>query len=377
MPADLKGMRVDQVGSLLRPEKLKESFEKYVQGVIGQRELRQVQDDAIREVIGTQEAHNLPFVTDGEYRRLNFMESFYGVAGFEGLHRWDALVRTDVAPGAPAAPMKGLNPVVIARTPVSQRLRLVRNRILEEYLFASRCTSRPVKITLVNTDRIVETFDPVESKTVYSNVDEFLADIVQIQRRMIEEVVQAGCRYVQIDGPTYTSYVDPSAIAAMRSQGEDPMANLARAIEADNAVITGFPGVTFGLHMCRGNRQSMWRREGSYNAIAERLFNGLRHHRLLLEYDTERAGTFEPLRFVPKDRTAVLGLITTKSGRLETVDELKRRIDEASRYIPLEQLALSPQCGFASDIRGNLLTVAEQWRKLDVMLETAVQVWGG
>ncbi|MBM2836916.1 MAG: Meth synt 2 protein [candidate division NC10 bacterium] len=341
MPADLKGMRVDQVGSLLRPEKLKESFEKYVQGVIGQRELRQVQDDAIREVIGTQEAHNLPFVTDGEYRRLNFMESFYGVAGFEGLHRWDALVRTDVAPGAPAAPMKGLNPVVIARTPVSQRLRLVRNRILEEYLFASRCTSRPVKITLVNTDRIVETFDPVESKTVYSNVDEFLADIVQIQRRMIEEVVQAGCRYVQIDGPTYTSYVD------------------------------------FGLHMCRGNRQSMWRREGSYNAIAERLFNGLRHHRLLLEYDTERAGTFEPLRFVPKDRTAVLGLITTKSGRLETVDELKRRIDEASRYIPLEQLALSPQCGFASDIRGNLLTVAEQWRKLDVMLETAVQVWGG
>lgn len=374
---DLNLMRVDQVGSLLRPAKLKEAFAKYGQGGIGEEDLRQAQDQAIREVIAAQEAHHLPVVTDGEYRRLNFMESFYGVAGFEGLHRWDALVRSDArSPGAPAVPMKGLNPVLLARTSVSQRLRLVRNRILEEYLFASRCTTRPVKVTLINTERIVETFDPEKSRTVYSDVGEFLADVVRIQRRMVEEVVQAGCRYVQIDGPSYTSYVDPSAVAAMRSKGEDPTANLARAVEADNAVTADFPSIAFGLHMCRGNRQSMWRREGFYDAIAERLFNGLRHQRLLLEYDTERAGSFEPLRFVPRGKIVVLGLITTKVARVETVDELTRRIEDASRYIPIEQLALSPQCGFASDIRGNLLSEEEQWRKLDVMLKTAARVWG-
>jgi len=377
-PTDLNLMRVDQVGSLLRPGQLKETFAKYDQGLIGEEELRQAQDEAIREVIATQEAHHLPIVTDGEYRRLNFMESFYGVVGFEGLHRWDALVRSDArSAGAQAVPAKGLNPALIARTPVSRRLQLSRNRVLEEYLFASRCTTRPVKVALINTDRIVETFDPEKSGTFYSEVDEFLADVVRIQRRMVEEVVQAGCRYVQIDGPSYTSYADPSCVAAIRSKGEDPMANMARSVEADNAVIADLPGVTFGLHICRGNRQSMWRREGFYDAIAERLFNSLRHQRLLLEYDTERAGSFEPLRFVPGGKIVVLGVITTKAGRVETVDELTRRIEDAGRYIPIERVALSPQCGFASDIRGNLLSEEEQWRKLDVMLETAARVWGG
>jgi len=377
-PTDLNLMRVDQVGSLLRPGQLKETFAKYDQGLIGEEELRQAQDEAIREVIATQEAHHLPIVTDGEYRRLNFMESFYGVVGFEGLHRWDALVRSDArSAGAQAVPAKGLNPALIARTPVSRRLQLARNRVLEEYLFASRCTTRPVKVALINTDRIVETFDPEKSGTFYSEVDEFLADVVRIQRRMVEEVVQAGCRYVQIDGPSYTSYADPSCVAAIRSKGEDPMANMARSVEADNAVIADLPGVTFGLHICRGNRQSMWRREGFYDAIAERLFNSLRHQRLLLEYDTERAGSFEPLRFVPGGKIVVLGVITTKAGRVETVDELTRRIEDAGRHIPIERVALSPQCGFASDIRGNLLSEEEQWRKLDVMLETAARVWGG
>ena len=141
-------------------------------------------------------------------------------------------------------------------------------------------------------------------------------------------------------------------------------------------IIADFPEVIFGVHICRGNRQSMWHREGHYDAIAEKLFNGLKHQRLLLEYDTERAGGFEPLRFVPKGKLAVLGLITTKIARIETVDELRRRIDEAARYIPVEQLAISPQCGFASSLRGNLLTEDEQFRKLDVMLETAAKVWG-
>jgi 5-methyltetrahydropteroyltriglutamate--homocysteine methyltransferase len=162
----------------------------------------------------------------------------------------------------------------------------------------------------------------------------------------------------------------------MRESGADPLRNLDRAIAADNAVVAGLKGrTTLGVHICRGNRASMWHREGAYDAIAERLFNGLAFDRLLLEYDTERAGGFEPLRFVPNGKIVVLGLITTKTGRVETVDELARRIDQASRFLPLDQLALSPQCGFASGIAGNLLTEDEQWRKLDVMLETARKVW--
>jgi len=161
----------------------------------------------------------------------------------------------------------------------------------------------------------------------------------------------------------------------MRSRGEDPTTVMERSIKADNEIIAGFPATTFGIHICRGNRQSMWHREGHYDAIAEKLFAGLQHRRLLLEYDTERAGGFEPLRFVPKGKIAVLGLITTKVGRVESADELRRWIDEAARYLSLEQLAISPQCGFASSLRGNLLTEDEQFRKLDVMLEVARKVW--
>jgi 5-methyltetrahydropteroyltriglutamate--homocysteine methyltransferase len=219
--------------------------------------------------------------------------------------------------------------------------------------------------------------DVARSRAVYPDADAFLADVVAIQRQMVGELVEAGCGYVQIDEPSYTGYVDPPTLERMRAAGEDPLRSLGRAIAADNAVIAGLSGrAVFGLHVCRGNRASMWHREGEYDAIAEALFGGLAYDRLLLEYDTERAGSFAPLRFVRKDAIAVLGLITTKTGRVETVDELVRRIDEASRHLPLENLALSPQCGFASGIAGNLLTEDEQWRKLDVMIETARRVWG-
>jgi 5-methyltetrahydropteroyltriglutamate--homocysteine methyltransferase len=229
---------------------------------------------------------------------------------------------------------------------------------------------------LISADRISQCYDSDASRSIYSTVDEFLRDVVAVEREIIAGLALEGCRYVGIDGPGYTAYIDPDSLAAMRSRGEEPMANLKRSIEADNQVIASFPGTLFGIHICRGNRQSMWHREGHYDAIAERLFTGLDHQRLLLEYDTERAGNFDPLRFVPKGKVAVLGLITTKIGRIETVDELRRRIDDAARHLPLEQLAISPQCGFASSIRGNLLTEDEQFRKLDVMLETAAKVWG-
>jgi len=377
-PLDLKTLRVDQVGSLLRPQTLKEAFARYGAGAIKEEELRKAQDDAIRDVIAKQEAHHLPVVVDGEFRRTSFMESFSVVAGVEewqtGVKTYhQILARKDTNE---ATSHKGQDPILLNRKRVTAKLQLLRNGLLDDFRFAQALTDRTVKVTLISADRITQCFDSENSKSIYSTIAEFLADVVAVERRMIAQLVEAGCRYVGIDGPGYTAYVDPDSLAAMRARGEEPTANMARSIQADNEIIAGLPGVTFGIHICRGNRQSMWHREGTYDAIAEKLFNSLDHQRLLLEYDTERAGSFEALRFVPKDKIAVLGLITTKVGRAESVDELRRRIDEAARYLPLEQLAISPQCGFASSIGGNLLTEDEQFRKLDVMLETAAKVWG-
>ena len=375
---NLNTMRVDQVGSLLRPETLKQAFAKFGLGEITAEQLREAQDQAIREVIAKQEARDLPVVVDGEFRRTSFMESFSVVAGVE---EWQAGVKTYHQILArkdtnEATSHKGQDPILLNRKRVTAKLQLLRNGLLEDFRFAQALTNRTVKVTLISADRIAQCFDSENSKSIYPSVDEFLADVVTVERQMIDQLAGAGCRYIGIDGPGYTAYVDPDSLAAMRARGEDPMTNLARSIKADNQVIAGFPGVTFGIHICRGNRQSMWHREGTYDDIAEKLFNGLDHPRLLLEYDTERAGNFEPLRFVPKDKIAVLGLITTKVGRVESIDELRRRIDEAVRYLPIEQLAISPQCGFASSIGGNLLTEDEQFGKLEVMLETAARVWG-
>jgi 5-methyltetrahydropteroyltriglutamate--homocysteine methyltransferase len=375
---DLKTLRVDQVGSLLRPAELKEAFAKYGRGDTSEDELRRIQDDAILAVVARQATHQLPVITDGEFRRTNFMESFSVVAGVE---EWQAGVKTyhhllARRDAGDRRTEKGQDPILLNRKRVTHRLKLVRNRPLEEFRFAQGLTDRTVKVTLIGPDRITQCFDAENSREVYATTDEFVSDVVAVERRIIAALAEAGCRYVGIDAPGYTAYVDAPSIAAMRSRGEDPDKNMERSIDADNQVIADFPELTFGLHMCRGNRQSMWHREGSYDAIAERLFNGLKHQRLLLEYDTNRAGTFEPLRFVPRDKTVVLGLITTKTGRVETVDELRRRIDEASRYISIDQLALSPQCGFASSMLGNLLSEDEQFRKFDVMLETATKVWG-
>jgi 5-methyltetrahydropteroyltriglutamate--homocysteine methyltransferase len=375
---DLQSMRVDLVGSLLRPQTLKDAFAKYGEGSASEEDLKQAQDDAIRDVVEKQIAHDLPIIVDGEFRRTSFMESFSVVAGVE---EWQAGVKTyheilKRAERGESITHRGQDPILLNRKRVTQRLRLLRNSLLDDYRFTQGLTDRPVKITLIGPDRIQQCYDSEASRTVYPNSDEFLRDVVAVERLIIGPLAQAGCRYVGIDGPGYTAYVDPDSIAAMRSRGEDPISSMRRSIKADNEVIANFPTMTFGIHICRGNRQSMWHREGGYDAIAEELFGRLNHQRLLLEYDTERAGTFEPLRFVPKNKIAVLGLITTKVGKIEAVDELRRRIDDAARYLPLEQLAISPQCGFASSIRGNLLTEDEQFRKLDVMRETAAKVWG-
>jgi 5-methyltetrahydropteroyltriglutamate--homocysteine methyltransferase len=252
----------------------------------------------------------------------------------------------------------------------------VRNLPLEEYSFVSGVARQPAKVTLVGPDRIVQRFDYQNSKSVYWSNEDFVTDVVRIEREMIRSLIDAGCRYVQIDAPSYTAYVDAPSLDEMTQRGEDPMKNLMRSIQADNEILRLFDGVTFGIHLCRGNQRSMWHREGSYDAIAEKLFTELRHDRLLLEYDSPRAGTFEPLRFVPKGKIVVLGLVSTKVPEIEKVDDLKRRIESACKYIPLEQLAISPQCGFASDVVGNLISEDDQKRKLEVVVETARQVWG-
>jgi len=366
----LAGLRVDLVGSFLRPDALKNAFVAFERGEIDHVALRTVQDLAIRRLIETEEAHGLPLVTDGEFRRVNFQQSFYDVAGFAWSGAWIASQRA----GRDEGP--GFTPSLMARQRATEPLRLAGNQVLTEYTAAALFTDRPVKITLIGPDRIVQSYDEPGSRDVYRNVDEFVDGVVAVQRTMIEELRDAGCRYVQIDEPSYTAYVDERSIADMRERGQDPAQNLARSIRADNAIVRAFPEMTFGIHLCRGNRQSHWHREGSYDAIAEQLFNSLDHDRFLLEYDTERAGSFEPLRFVPKGKMVVLGLITTKTGEIESLDALQRRIDEASRFCPIDQLALSPQCGFASSLAGNRLSEADQWRKIDVMLEAAARIWG-
>ena len=368
--------RVDHVGSLLRPEYLKQAFRDRASGKLTAGELQAAQDKGINQVVAKQQAIGLWPITDGEYRRLNWQVSFSEVAGWDlWSGSWKKLLSNPGDKAAYETPLtKGDDAVLSFRVPATARLALVRNFPLEEFNFIRQVPG--AKITLMGPDRVAQMCDIGGSRPHYADADEFLADVVAIQRRMVGELVGAGCTYVQIDEPSYTGYVDAATLERMQARGDDPLKRLERAVAADNKVIENYKGkAIFGLHICRGNRASMWHREGRYDAIAETLFGGLKYDRLLLEYDTERAGGFEPLRYVPKGVIVVLGLITTKRGEVEKPDDLARRVNEAARFLPLEQLALSPQCGFASGIGGNLLTEDEQWRKLEVMMETARKVW--
>ena len=379
--ADLKSARTDVVGSLLRPQYLKDARQKLDEGTFPADEFQKLEDRAVRDAVALQESVGLDVLTDGEMRRLNFQESFgAAVEGFDAgaskLHTYERRVE-GAAPGQRwEIPDIGSHGTAVShRRPVVSRIKLVRNIPLEEYKAVAAVAKTPAKVTLIGPDRISQRFDYEKSASIYKGMDDFVADVVAIERAIVKGLVDAGCRYVQIDAPGFTAYVDEPSMKQMRDRGEDPMVNFTRSLKAETDVVTGFPGVTFGIHLCRGNQRSMWHREGTYDAIAERLFNELPHDRFLLEYDTPRAGSFAPLRFVPKGKIIVLGLITTKAPELEKIDDLRKRIDEAAKYIPLDQLALSPQCGFASDVIGNLVTGDDQKRKLEVMVETARKVW--
>lgn len=379
MTAELKNLRVDHVGSLLRPTSLIDAFVARGGDEIDDDALTAAQDEAIRGVVARQQAVGLPIVSDGEYRRLNWQVSFSDIAGWdqwEGSWRAFRASPTNMMEGE-APGQRGADAVEHFKAPATGKLALKRNAPLAEFLFLRTLTTTPAKVMLMGPDRVAQMCDIENSAPHYTDRKSFLDDVAAIQNRMIGEIVEAGCNYVQLDEPSYTGYVDRATLERMAARGEDPVRNLRDAVEASNAAIEGHRGkACFGLHICRGNRASMWHREGTYDGIAEFLFGNLNFDRLLLEYDTERAGGFEPLRFVPKGGpTVVLGLITTKTGTVEQPDALIARIEEASRFIDVGQMAISPQCGFASGIGGNLLTEDEQWRKLEVMLEVAERVW--
>ena len=375
----LRTCRVDQVGSLLRPQKLIESFLARGKDEIGESALSERQDAAIGAVIAEQERRGLPILSDGEFRRLSWQTSFWEVEGWElWSGSWAATLANPSLRGEhETANTKADNAVVSYGVAATGKLRLVESLPLQEWSFAAACTDRPVKAMIMGPDRVAQMCHIEDSAPHYLDRQEFLDDVVRIHHQIVSGLVDAGCPYVQLDEPSYTGYVDPESLEHMRTRGQDPLSNLNAAIAASNGAIAGHKGRSvFGVHICRGNRASMWHREGHYDEIAEAVFGQLEFDRLLLEYDTERAGGFEPLRFVPKGRVVVLGLVSTKTAQVELADEIVARIEEASRFIDIDQLAVSPQCGFASGISGNDLTSDEQWAKLELLHEVSDRVWG-
>ena len=299
---ELGKIRNDVVGSLLRPAKLKEARNRYDDGKLTLEQLREIEDQAIRDAVKLQESIGLSVVTDGEYRRLNFQDSFgESVSGFDAGKSSLKFYESRVEGSSPLRrweiPDQGeqKGTAVAQRRPAVTKLGLARNVPAAEFGFLRQVANKPGKVALIGPDRISQRFDWQNSKAVYSGLDEFVDDVVKIEREIIAGLVDAGCRYVQIDAPGYTAYVDRPSLDAMRARGEDPKENFSRSLKADNAVLAGFGDVTFGIHLCRGNQRSMWHREGTYDAIAERLLNELNHDRFLFEYDTPRAGGFEPL----------------------------------------------------------------------------------
>jgi 5-methyltetrahydropteroyltriglutamate--homocysteine methyltransferase len=357
--------RSDVVGSLLRPAYLKEARDKYGSHKLSDVDFKQAEDRAVNEAIALQDRAGIEVLTDGEMRRY----AFYGhlidaVEGFDKFGGWAIPFRNE----------KG-EELVLPRPVVVSRLRKKRPLCAEEFTYLRARTHSAAKTTMISAQQAAAYYDSRKSAGAYPSVEAYLADLVDILRDEVQELVRLGCTYVQIDSPQYTALLDPQLREGYRQRGNDPDRLLDLSIEMDNAVIGDHPGIIFGLHLCRGNNQSKFYAAGDYGPITK-IFRQTRFQRFLLEYDDERSGGFEPLRQVPEDRTVVLGLVSSKIAQLESKDELKQRIDSASAFIPLERLALSPQCGFASTMEGNLLTAADQEAKLRLVAETAREVWG-
>ena len=359
-------IRADVVGSLLRPAALVQARRDAEVGRLGAAELKRVEDAAVDEAVRMQEDAGLDVVSDGELRRYAFFGHLVeALDGFDRFGGWAIPFRNESG-----------EELVFKRPVVVERLRWRHSMCSEELVYLRARARRPVKVALVSSQQAAAYYDPERSAGAYPTRDAYLADIVDFTRREVEELARLGCSYVQIDAPQYAALLDPELREGYRRRGSDPDQLIDRCIEMDNAVIAGWPGVTFGLHICRGNNQSMFYAAGGYEPIA-RVFTKSRFRRFLLEYDDERSGGFEPLRAMPDDREVVLGLVTTKKPRLETVEELRRRIEAAAAFVALDRLSLSPQCGFASTMEGNRISPDEQRAKLRRVAETARAVWGG
>ena len=362
--------RTDVVGSLLRPRELLQAREYLERGEISPPEFKSVEDAAVEAAIRLQDDVGLAVVTDGEMRRLSFQSQL--TEAVEGFSDWDldAFLWGDWH-GNKVGNKR------IERPPIAVLGRLRRRRFLsaEEFVYARGRTERIVKVTLPSPSLFANFYDPERSRGAYPTLESFLIDVAEILREEVNELVRLGCEYVQLDAPHYPLLLDSAYRDFYESRGWPVERWLDLGLELDNTVFGKHPGVTFGFHLCRGNQQSRWLVEGSYDWLAQRLFPRVRAERLLLEYDDERSGGFEPLAAVPQDKIVFLGLVTTKTGRQETIDELETRIREAARHVPLERLALSPQCGFATSILGNALATANEEAKLRTIVATAERVW--
>ena len=333
-------LRAEQVGSLLRPPELLAARSAYAGGRIDEAELRAREDAAIRDAVGRQRDIGMDVFADGEMRRASWLTGMNdAVDGFEA----DSVLLEWHGPGG------GVEKTTAKI--VGGRLRKRQMLTAHEVPLLQALGATPFKITLPAPSNFIPTgFKPGVTDRHYEDRDALLADLVAIVRDDVQWLAAQGVRYIQLDAPFYSHYLDPQHREAMRQSGGDPDADFEAAIAGDNAALAGVSrnDVTLAVHVCRGNSRSRWYTEGGYDVIAEKLFARLDVDRFLLEYDTERSGTFEPLRLVPQGKDVVLGLVTTKEPRLERQDDLRRRIDDAARYVPLEHLALSPQCGFAS-----------------------------
>ena len=371
--SDLSDIHADVVGSLLRTPELLHAQQDLDAGLIRPAEFKVVEDRAVDAAIALQEEAGMPVVTDGEQRRLSFQSQL--PAAVEGFGEWDidAFLWGEWQGDDEIGDWSGERPRQLG---VTGKLRRKRDLAVEEFVYLRARTTRIPKITLPSPSLWVNFWSPEHSTDAYPTLDSFLADVVDILRAEVEELVRLGATYIQLDAPHYPLLLDESTRNFYESRGWTMEDYLQRGIELDNAVIEGFSDVTFGFHLCRGNQGSRWLVEGGYDLISRPIFQGIAADRLMLEYDDERSGNFQPLRDVPDDKMVVLGLVTTKSPRRESVDQLTRRVHEAANYFPLDQLAISPQCGFATSIVGNAISVEDEQYKLKTIAETANSIWG-
>ena len=364
--------RADHVGSLLRPKGLLDARARHAAGEIDADELRGIEDEAIADVVRLQEDVGLSTATDGEFRRASWhMDFIYAIDGISKVQQ-NIAVHFKNADGTIDFTPAGLHvdgPLSIDEPIFAADFGYLQARVSER---------QTAKLTIPSPSMVHYRGGPAAiDPAVYPDEDSFWDALSGAYRQQVQGIAAQGCRYLQLDDTSLAYLNDPAQRAELAEQGRDAEHQHERYIRQINAALTGRPaGLTVTTHMCRGNFRSSWVAEGGYDFVAEALFGGLEVDGFFLEFDDARSGGFEPLRFVPPGKRVVLGLVTTKRPELESKDDLKRRIDEASRYVPLEQLALSPQCGFSSTVEGNALTRDEQVAKLALVVETAQEVWG-